>query len=1063
MLDRSRGRGQTKCGQPLPRGERGWRRVNVPTCKNAPVSEAPMMRNQDELVMGEEGPPHRRLMTQGSESRKEAARPTPLLTPKTTVKIGTWNVRTMYETGRTAQVAKEMRNYNISLLGLSETRWLQAGQIRLATGEKLLYSGHTEDGAPHTEGVALMLTREAQRALIGWEPVSSRIITAKFATKKSNINLNVIQCYAPTNDAEEEKKDAFYQQLQAVLDKSRNRDITLLMGDLNAKIGSDNTGHEEVMGMEGLGKMNDNGERFTDLCSLNQLVIGGSIFMHKRIHKATWRSPDHITENQIDHMCISQKFRRLWSDVRVMRGADVSSDHHLLVTSARLRLKKHSTTTNPRKRFNVGLLKNKDIQTTFKLSLSNRFQPLQELFKEEDTDIENQWQLVKKGWLDTCEDVLGKKKPQHKEWISFSTLQKLETRKQRKAALNTSRTRSQKAKAQEAYTATDKEVKKSIKKDKRDHFEDLAKQAEEAAGKGNLRDLYMTTRKLAGKFQQVDKPVKDKDGHPLTTTEEQLRRWAEHFNELLNRPAPEAPPDIPPADSELPINTGKPTKVEIKNAIMSLKNGKSAGPDEVPAEALKVDIMSSVNMLHSLFSRIWDEEQVPAEWREGLLVKLPKKGDLSNCNNYRGIMLLSTAGKVFNRIVLERMRDVVDAKLREEQAGFRKNRSCTDQIATLRIILEQSLEWNSPLYINFIDYEKAFDSIDRDTLWNLLRHYGIPEKFISLIRSTYKDMTCKVVHAGQLSESFEVQTGVRQGCLLSPFLFLLVIDWIMRTTTKGKSNGIQWTLWTQLDDLDFADDLALLSHSHKQMQEKTTLLDTTSISTGLKISKKKTELMKSNTTSNLPVKIGGEEVREAESFVYLGSVVDRQGGTDRDVTARIGKARAAFIMLKNVWASRVIRIATKLRIFNSNVKSVLLYGSETWRITKRTQHKVQTFLNTCLRRIFKIRWTDKISNQELWERAGQSPVGSQILKRKWSWIGHTLRKPMSSITHQALTWNPQGKRKRGRPKNSWRRDTEEEMRSISSSWHDLRRKAQRRVQWRTIIGGLCSDRGKGPK
>ena len=208
-------------------------------------------------------------------------------------------------------------------------------------------------------------------------------------------------------------------------------------------------------------------------------------------------------------------------------------------------------------------------------------------------------------------------------------------------------------------------------------------------------------------------------------------------------------------------------------------------------------------------------------------------------------------------------------------------------------------------------------------MWKLLRHDGVPEKIISLIRCTFQDMSCRTAHAGQLSESFEVKTGVRQGCPLSPFLFLLLIDWIMKTTTSGRYNGIQWTLWTQLDDLDFADDLALLSHNHSQMQDKTTLLETTLAGTGLKISRKKTELMKMNTTANTPVTVGGQPIREVESFAYL---VDQQGGTDRDVTARISKARVAFVMLKNIWACDGISIRTKLCILNSNKKSILLYG-----------------------------------------------------------------------------------------------------------------------------------------
>ena len=125
-----------------------------------------------------------------------------------------------------------------------------------------------------------------------------------------------------------------------------------------------------------------------------------------------------------------------------------------------------------------------------------------------------------------------------------------------------------------------------------------------------------------------------------------------------------------------------------------------------------------------------------------------------------------------------------------------------------------------PVYIYFVDYENAFDSLHRDTLWKLLQHYGIPDKRISLIRNSYEDMACRVVHAGQLTDFFMVKTGVRQGCLLSPFLFLLAIDWIMKKTTTNRRNGIQWTPLSQLEDLDFADDLALLSHSHQQMQEK---------------------------------------------------------------------------------------------------------------------------------------------------------------------------------------------------------------------------------------------------
>ena len=131
-------------------------------------------------------------------------------------------------------------------------------------------------------------------------------------------------------------------------------------------------------------------------------------------------------------------------------------------------------------------------------------------------------------------------------------------------------------------------------------------------------------------------------------------------------------------------------------------------------------------MIHPLLMKIWESEQIPEEWKEGYLVKLLKKGDLSSCNNWRGIMLLSVPSKILTRIILERLKKDLDKTLREEQAGFRQDRSCTDHIATLRIIIEQSLEWQSPLHFVFIDFQKAFDSVDRDVIWRLMQHYGFP-------------------------------------------------------------------------------------------------------------------------------------------------------------------------------------------------------------------------------------------------------------------------------------------------------------------------------------------------
>ena len=208
------------------------------------------------------------------------------------------------------------------------------------------------------------------------------------------------------------------------------------MGDMNAKVGTDNTGEEEVMGINGIGQVNDNGERFKGLCGFNQLVIGGTIFPHKTVHKANWVSPDGRTENQIDHFTISKKFRRSLQDVRGMRGADIGSDHHLLVGKVKIKLKRYGNSfCKEGKRV---LLQDPQKRQEFHLELKNRFELLGTL---EHVDVDGQWEKVKEVMKSTCSSVLGEQRKPGSEWITLESLERIGKRREAKQVVNKARTR----------------------------------------------------------------------------------------------------------------------------------------------------------------------------------------------------------------------------------------------------------------------------------------------------------------------------------------------------------------------------------------------------------------------------------------------------------------------------------------------------------------------------------------------------------------------------------------------------------------------------------------------
>ncbi|KAK1804744.1 hypothetical protein P4O66_003596 [Electrophorus voltai] len=247
--------------------------------------------------------PGSNLMTVLEQTREGVQRPmnTGTFDAKMISKLGTWNIRTLCEGGKLAQLLHEFDIYNLDILDISEMRWTGSGKI-ISDGKSVLYSGHEEH---HIHGVGLVLSKKASCALLGWKPVNDRIITARFQSRHAKTS--IIQVYAPTEDSDDDQKDPFYGLLQDTIDEIPTHDVKLLIGDFNAQITDDRCGLENVIGPHSSGRQtNDNGERLLSFSNMNNFCIGNTYFRDKNIHKKTWRSPDGAKYNEIDFICISR-------------------------------------------------------------------------------------------------------------------------------------------------------------------------------------------------------------------------------------------------------------------------------------------------------------------------------------------------------------------------------------------------------------------------------------------------------------------------------------------------------------------------------------------------------------------------------------------------------------------------------------------------------------------------------------------------------------------------------------------------------------------------------------
>ncbi|MCG7879398.1 MAG: reverse transcriptase domain-containing protein, partial [Candidatus Thiodiazotropha endolucinida] len=420
-----------------------------------------------------------------------------------------------------------------------------------------------------------------------------------------------------------------------------------------------------------------------------------------------------------------------------------------------------------------------------------------------------------------------------------------------------------------------------------------------------------------------------------------IDKFVEHFNLISNTPHTDKAFDVPDFDNINIVELDREISVnEISGAIDSMKRGKSPGADGLVSDFF-IDAKSFlVPYLHKVYNYILETGIYPTIWSEGLIVPIPKKGDLSDPTNYRGITLISTFAKLFSLIVRNRINNWCEDQnhLDNCQFGFRDGRSTADCIFILQSIIQKTFNNKSKLYCAFIDYEKAFDTIIHDAMWTKLINTGVSSKIVSIVRSIYSKITAAIKLNDDISSCFDICLGLKQGEPLSLLLFVLFINDIRHHLqgegADGTINGIsiaQLSLFILL----FADDMVLFSENPDELQVLLNRLYQYSTDWGLKVNTLKTKIcifQKRRQAAARAWIYNNEELEIVDSFCYLGLKFYYNGNIEMSTKTLSEQALRAANNLLALFKRISFDVKTKLSLFDSLVTPIILYGAEYWGI-----------------------------------------------------------------------------------------------------------------------------------
>uniref|UniRef100_A0A4W2C0C5 RNA-directed DNA polymerase n=1 Tax=Bos indicus x Bos taurus TaxID=30522 RepID=A0A4W2C0C5_BOBOX len=482
----------------------------------------------------------------------------------------------------------------------------------------------------------------------------------------------------------------------------------------------------------------------------------------------------------------------------------------------------------------------------------------------------------------------------------------------------------------ERYSHLNAEFQRIARRHKKAFLGDQCRDIEENNRRGKTRDLFKKIRDTKGTFHAKMGLIKDRNAMDLMEAEDIKKRWQEYTEELYKI-------DLHDQDNHDGVITHlepDTLECELKWALESVSMNKASGGDGIPVELFQILRDDAVKVLHSICQHIWKTQQWPQDWKRSVCIPIPKKGNAKECSNYHTTALISQASKVMLKILQARLQQYVNRELPDVQAGFRKGRGTRDQIANICWIIEKAREFQKNIYFCFIGYANAFDCVDHKKLWKILKEMGIPDHVTWFLRNLYAGQEATVRTGHGTTDWFQIGKGVHQGCILSPCLFNLYAEYIMRNAGLEEAQAGLKIARRNINNLRYADDTTLMAESEEEL--KSLLMKVKEESENvLKLNIQKMKIMASGPITSW--EMNGVTVSD---FIFGGSKITADGDCSHEIKRRLLLGRKVMTNLDSILKRRNVTLLRKVSLVKAMVFPVIMYGCESWTVKKARPQRI---------------------------------------------------------------------------------------------------------------------------